>query len=226
MGSPLTFPAYQANIRASTIGFIICSLLAHGLVFVLSYNSSFLSGKNKESIPSSTISVLLSPAAIKQPAPVQANKPVQKKLPKKLISTRSSSRQVHQVIEQKNKPDKRLPKPTPVKQTKPVQTPKLEASPQPSSSHKPLLFSEPKPLYNPKPRYPNIARRRGIEGTVTFSIQVANNGAVNHAFVTQSSGSSLLDKAATKAIKTWRFPASKFNALAPFKQKIVFQLKN
>lgn len=226
MANTLIFPAYQANIRASTIFFIICSLVAHGLVFVLAYNSSFLNGKNKESLPTSSISVLLSPAAIKQAPPVKPNKPIQKEPPKKVISTSSSSRQVHQVIEQKNKPVKQRPTPTPVKQKKPVQTPKPEASPAPSSSHKPLLFSEPKPLYNPKPKYPNIARRRGIEGTVIFSIQVANNGLVNHAFVTQSSGSSILDKAATKAIKTWRFPASKFNALAPFKQRIVFQLKN
>jgi len=226
MGNTRTFPAYQVNIRASSIFFIVCSLLAHALVFVVSYNSSFLSGKNRESLPSNTISILLSPAATQQAPPDQPNKPVQKKLPKKVISTHSSSRQVHQVIEQKNTPNKPRPTPTPVKQTKPVQPPKQEASPAPSSSHKPLLFSEPKPLYNPKPKYPNIARRRGIEGTVIFSIQVANSGLVNHAFITQSSGSSILDKAATKAIKTWRFPASKFNALAPFKQRIVFQLKN
>ena len=162
MGSPLIFPACQANIRASTIFFIVCSLVAHGLVFVLSYNSSFLSGKNKESLPTNTISVLLSPAAIKQAPPVQPQKPIQKQLPKKVIPTSSSSRQVHQVIEQKNKPVKHRPTPTPVKQKKPVQTPKPEASPAPSSSHKPLLFSEPKPLYNPKPTYSNIARPRGI----------------------------------------------------------------
>ncbi|MBV1913180.1 MAG: energy transducer TonB, partial [Cycloclasticus sp.] len=71
---------------------------------------------------------------------------------------------------------------------------------------------------------PSIARRRGIEGSVIFEISVANDGHVTRAIITQSSGSSALDRSATKAIKTWRFPASKFNSLSSFKQKIEFRL--
>jgi len=68
------------------------------------------------------------------------------------------------------------------------------------------------------------ARRRGTQGTVVFRISVANNGHVTRAIIIESSGSSALDRAAAKTIKTWQFPASKFNSLSTFKQSVVFRL--
>jgi len=62
---------------------------------------------------------------------------------------------------------------------------------------------------NPPPVYPSIARRRGYEGTVLLSVEVLANGAVGDLSVKKSSGHSILDRAALKAVKKWKFkPAS------------------
>ena len=60
-----------------------------------------------------------------------------------------------------------------------------------------------------KPRYPQSARRNGIEGTVVVTILILKNGTVGEAYVSSSSGNSELDDAAINAICKWRFsPAS------------------
>lgn len=63
------------------------------------------------------------------------------------------------------------------------------------------------PLYrqNPEPEYPPQARRRGVEGTVVLEAQISLEGTVGGLAVHQSSGHPLLDEAALKAVKTWRF---------------------
>ena len=101
---------------------------------------------------------------------------------------------------------------------------KVAASPVPQPVNKPAKFLAPQPIYQPKPRYPMSARRRGQEGTVIFQLSLSNNGHVTNAIMLESSGSSAIDRAALKTIKTWKFPASAFNSLATFQQKIVFRL--
>ena len=63
------------------------------------------------------------------------------------------------------------------------------------------------PLYreNPPPRYPRIARRKGYEGTVVLEVLVSPEGKVDVCRVLRSSGHSVLDKAAVKAIGNWLF---------------------
>lgn len=63
------------------------------------------------------------------------------------------------------------------------------------------------PIYreNPSPSYPRLARRRGYEGTVVLEVLVTEEGRVGALDVAQSSGHSMLDKAAVHAVKSWRF---------------------
>jgi len=61
---------------------------------------------------------------------------------------------------------------------------------------------------NPKPVYPEVARRRGWEGTVLFEVLVLENGHVGALEMTQSSGYRSLDRAARKAIRGWVFKAA------------------
>ncbi len=70
-----------------------------------------------------------------------------------------------------------------------------------------LITSKATPIYqkNPKPAYPALARKRNWQGSVTLSIMVSGNGAVDEVTIHQSSGHRMLDNSALKTIKTWQF---------------------
>jgi periplasmic protein TonB len=63
------------------------------------------------------------------------------------------------------------------------------------------------PLYytNNPPSYPRAARRRGMEGLVEINALVNRQGKVKEQRIYQSSGYTILDRAALKAVKKWRF---------------------
>lgn len=208
-------PAYKPT---SVILFVLTSILVHTLLAGIAFRSGAFTSDNIESIPTKTINVLLTePTPVKPITPIQ--QPIIEEVKKKIVTQAPAPKKVAQKTVQKAKK-----KPKPVKKEAVVTEQKPIASPLPTPVKKPIVFSSPQPSYQPKPIYPGLARRRGIEGIVIFEISVANNGHINNAFIIQSSGSSALDKAALKAIKTWRFPASKFNSLSNFKQKIEFRL--
>jgi periplasmic protein TonB len=60
-------------------------------------------------------------------------------------------------------------------------------------------------LRNAPPRYPLIARRNGIEGTVRLKVLVTRDGRAAQLELDRSSGSSALDNAALEAVKNWQF---------------------
>ncbi len=78
-----------------------------------------------------------------------------------------------------------------------------------SDSLVPAFDSPPGYMYNPKPRYPRDARRRGEEGNVMLLVDVLPNGRVGEISVESSSGHRLLDDAAVKAVRRWRFEPAK-----------------
>ena len=62
------------------------------------------------------------------------------------------------------------------------------------------------PQYTHKPiKYPSRARERGQEGKLEVSVSVSAVGKVTKVVLLSSSGHVLLDKAALKAVKRWRF---------------------
>ncbi|MEA1970677.1 MAG: energy transducer TonB, partial [Thermodesulfobacteriota bacterium] len=63
----------------------------------------------------------------------------------------------------------------------------------------------PRYLENSSPVYPSIAKRKGYEGTVLLSVKILANGTVAELRVKQSSGYSVLDRAALKAVEKWKF---------------------
>ena len=63
----------------------------------------------------------------------------------------------------------------------------------------------PRYLENSPPVYPSIAKRKGYEGTVLLSVKILVNGTVAELRVKKSSGYSILDRAALKAVEKWRF---------------------
>src|SRR5262245_48017158 len=59
--------------------------------------------------------------------------------------------------------------------------------------------------YQVKPRYPDSARRRGVEGTVIIKAYVTDQGRVEQVQIEQSAGHADLDEAAVDAVGRWRF---------------------
>ena len=67
----------------------------------------------------------------------------------------------------------------------------------------PMTYGNPEPLYTVPPQYPDAARKAGAQGTVWVQIHVLKDGSVGEATVIRSIP--LLDEAAVKAVKQWRF---------------------
>gem|GEM_PF-4669005 len=69
-----------------------------------------------------------------------------------------------------------------------------------------LLIRHPRFRRPPRPPvYPRQAIRRGQEGTATIRAKISSAGAVQQIRLFRSSGSSLLDHAATAAVRKWEF---------------------
>ncbi len=63
----------------------------------------------------------------------------------------------------------------------------------------------PKVLYKPVPQYPKIARELGLEGKTLLRVEILQDGRLGVIKVRESCGHTVLDEAATKAIKKWKF---------------------
>ncbi|VAW85819.1 hypothetical protein MNBD_GAMMA17-2164 [hydrothermal vent metagenome] len=64
-------------------------------------------------------------------------------------------------------------------------------------------------LHNPKPRYPRAAKKRGMEGVVMVNVRVGHDGRPLEVLIHTSSGYGVLDRAALKAVRGWRFEAAR-----------------
>lgn len=84
-------------------------------------------------------------------------------------------------------------------------------------------------LNNPRPAYPPMARKLGIEGVVLLRVDVSAKGTPDRIAIAQSSGASLLDEAAIRAVQGWTFvPARRGDSPIPHPVEVPirFQLKN
>ncbi len=70
-----------------------------------------------------------------------------------------------------------------------------------------------RPLYreNPPPRYPLQARKRHYQGTVVLDVLVDTRGEAQDVRIVESSGYSILDRAAREAVEGWRFEPGRRN---------------
>ncbi len=69
-------------------------------------------------------------------------------------------------------------------------------------------------LTNPKPPYPKEARKHRQEGLVILSVSLAANGCPLQITLARSSGYSLLDDAALRAVKEWKFVPARLGSSA------------
>jgi protein TonB len=66
-------------------------------------------------------------------------------------------------------------------------------------------FARPLGGYQTTPRYPESARRQGVEGITTLRFIVLATGRVSQIAVSRSAGHVDLDRAAVEAVRMWRF---------------------
>lgn len=77
-----------------------------------------------------------------------------------------------------------------------------------------LPQAKPDYLRNPAPVYPEAARRNGWEGLVLLKVLVSKEGACEKISVVKSSGHSVLDKSALRAVKDWKFLPARAGAMS------------
>lgn len=94
-------------------------------------------------------------------------------------------------------------------------------SPGPASSEPVWVEAHPRYDENPPPRYPRLAQQRGWEGEVRLRVWIAASGEVVEAEIRDSSGYSLLDRAALEAVRGWRFEPGRQGGVAVESQVIV-----
>jgi protein TonB len=101
------------------------------------------------------------------------------------------------------------PAPTPVPTPQSTPTPKPTPKPEPRAAKpKPAAaVNIPKPvvIQNTPPSYPDLARRNGWEGRVMIRVEVSAEGRPLSTGIAKSSGFGVLDQAALRAVKSWRF---------------------
>ncbi|MBW2732605.1 MAG: energy transducer TonB [Deltaproteobacteria bacterium] len=66
----------------------------------------------------------------------------------------------------------------------------------------------------PAPVYPRLARRRGEEGVANVRLEIHTDGRIGRVELAKSSGSALLDAAALRAVRRWRFAPSVYQGRA------------
>lgn len=73
------------------------------------------------------------------------------------------------------------------------------------SGEGPGTSTGPRGGYQVKPRYPDVARRQGVEGTVLLKARITEQGRVDEVHLENSAGHPALDHAAIEALRHWRF---------------------
>lgn len=104
-------------------------------------------------------------------------------------------------------PPKPQPKPVEAPPPAPVAAPAPPAPPAPAPVTPPSANAA--YLKNPAPEYPQMALRRGWEGTVLLRVEVLPSGKPGQIQIQQSSGRDALDAAALAAVKRWSFVPAK-----------------
>ncbi len=69
----------------------------------------------------------------------------------------------------------------------------------------------PSPVHNPPPIYPPRAHAENLEGRVVLSLEIDLDGRVRSVEVASSSGHAILDAAAVRAVRAWRFEPARLD---------------
>lgn len=76
-------------------------------------------------------------------------------------------------------------------------------------------------IFSPSPEYPWKAKVNNWQGTTVLKVEILTSGKIGKAEIITSSGYVILDKAALKSIKTWRYKPALKNGVAVVCFKII-----
>ncbi len=80
----------------------------------------------------------------------------------------------------------------------------------PAISKQPVLVSELDYQNVSSPEYPDLARKKGWEGTVFLKVLVSEDGSPSEVVVERTSGYEILDRSALNAVKKWKFYPARY----------------
>jgi len=155
------------------------------------------------------------PPKVKPAKPVPKQKPVvkPKPLPKPAVVTETNQQQ--------------LPVPSPLPTTaSPIAPETVTPSQLPDYAALAKANERIICLACPQPPYPMLAKRHNWQGSVTLSLRLASDGSVAQVKVLSSSEQTVLDEAAIKSAKQWRFNRSMADMDRIATQVIHFTLNN
>ncbi|MEQ1530808.1 MAG: energy transducer TonB [Methylococcales bacterium] len=164
------------------------------------------------------------PAPIQKPKPIAENKPVLKPAPVAVAPVITTP------VAPTAQPTFTAPvaSPAPVSHTSTAKSTSAPANASSSESDQGGNYPV-KSTYSPQPPYPQSAKNRGWEGTVTVLIKISAAGLVEDVTVSKSSGYDMLDDAVLETVKTYKFiPARRGNTTvaATAKKTISFKLQD
>lgn len=163
-----------------------------------------------------------SPSVKKEP-PKKAEVQPQKKVKPEVNPPKETKKKPLEKVTKKERKEEKT-KPLPPK--KPIEKPeeKTEETAEEISeenqmtqakSSSPMLVERPTFKVRPsQPKYPRMAKRKGMEGTVLIEVWLDEEGHQTHRSLLKSSGFELLDGAAMDAVKKWRFNGHEENGVA------------
>lgn len=102
-------------------------------------------------------------------------------------------------------PQPARPVPQPIQQVSSAGPAVAREIPAEKTSAPAIIQARPAYRINPKPVYPELARRRNWQGTVALAVTVESDGRPVQVDIDTSSGYPLLDTAAMRAVRSWRF---------------------
>ena len=167
--------------------------------FVLVRNSLVHSGSQKiEFTSGETTEVFLIEEA--PPLPEQIPEPVPTPEP---VPEEPASPGPEEILTANQSKEVAAPQPTP--EPKSVERKPNPQRPTPVAAAKTANVPQPVVIRNTPLIYPETARRAGWEGRVTVRVEVSADGLPIRVVLEKSSGYGVLDQAALRAVKTWRF---------------------
>ncbi|MEZ8043892.1 TonB family protein [Vibrio sp. 10N.237.312.C02] len=149
-----------------------------------------------------------------KPAPKKkaiTNKPQPKKVEKKVVEKTAEKKPIQKkpVTQPEKLADKKVDKNMDESANQPRQVNQGVSNQEPVLITRPSFSARPTP-----PSYPRQARRRGVEGVATYEVWLDAEGKQIKQALVNSSGALMLDNAALKAIKKWKFSPHTVNGRA------------
>ena len=105
-------------------------------------------------------------------------------------------------------------RPTPAPPIAPAPAPQSTPAPTSGTAASSAADAPPVPVSRPLPTYPREALRRGESGEVRLRVHVGVDGVPASIDLVRGSGSRSLDRAATEAVRKWRFNPARRNGQA------------